>query len=210
MAAVRQFLDMIVKGCTGQWVIPLTNRSEIEKPPDPLFINLSVPSFIWRSKMRKSNWKIFITVLFLAIVLCLGAYASNIGGEKTKKSLPPGSQGASCCTNGYEPSGTYSNLRGDEIRRLREERSLFLQKIKKLRQSYDEKAIKLNDELSKKNPNAEITARIHGDISDLRAQLAKEHNTYLNKIKKINPNLLQGSCSTTSKRSSVGAGCCSQ
>jgi hypothetical protein len=161
--------------------------------------------------MRKSNWKILITVFFLAVVLSLGAYASNIGGKKTDKSLTPGSQGANCCASGYESSGTDSNLREDEMRRLREERSLFLQKIEPLRRSYYEKAIKLNDELSKKNPNAEITAKINGEISNLRTLLAKEHTEYLNKVKKINPYLLQGSCnSTTSTRPSAGASCCAQ
>ena len=67
----------------------------------------------------------------------------------------------------YDSGGINSNLKEDDIRRLREERSLFLQKIEPLRQSYYEKANTLNDELSKKNPNAEITARIHGDISGL-------------------------------------------
>ena len=85
-----------------------------------------------------------------------------IGEEKTGKSLQPGTPGASCCAGGYDSGGTNSNLREDDIKKLREERSLFLQKIEPLRQSYYEKAIKLNDELSKKNPNAEITARMQG------------------------------------------------
>ena len=35
IAAVRQFLDMIVKACTGEWAILQVNRAEIEKLPDP-------------------------------------------------------------------------------------------------------------------------------------------------------------------------------
>ena len=161
--------------------------------------------------MRKSTGKIFIMVLFLAAVISLGAYAAGDSDEKIDKGIQQDSQGASCCAGGYDSGGINSNLKEDDMRRLREERSLFLQKIEPLRQSYYEKAITLNDELSKKNPNAEITARIHGDISNLRAQLAKEQTEYLIKIKKINPNLLQGSCnSTPSNRSSSGASCCAQ
>jgi len=156
--------------------------------------------------MKKTTGKIFILVLFLAAIVSLGAYAANEGGEKTGTSIQPGTQGASCCAG-----GTSSNLREDDIKKLRKERSLFLQKIEPLRQSYYEKSITLNDELSKKNPNAEVTARIEGDISNLRAQLAKERSKYLIKVKKISPSLLQGSCSSaTSDRSSNGASCCSQ
>jgi hypothetical protein len=35
IAAVRQFLDMIVKACTGEWAILQANRAEIEKLTDP-------------------------------------------------------------------------------------------------------------------------------------------------------------------------------
>ncbi len=161
--------------------------------------------------MKKSTGKIFILVLFLAAIVSLGAYAANEGGEKTGTSLQPGTQGASCCAGGSDSGGTSSNLREDEIKKLRKERSLFLQKIEPLRQSYYEKSVTLNDELSKKNPDAELAAKMQGDISDLRAQLANEQMEYLIKIKKINPSLLQGSCSsTTSNRSSNGASCCSQ
>jgi len=161
--------------------------------------------------MKKTTGKIFILVLFLAAIVSLGAYAANEGGEKTGTSIQPGTQGASCCAGGYDSGGTSSNLREDDIKKLRKERSLFLQKIEPLRQSYYEKSITLNDELSKKNPNAEVTARIEGDISNLRAQLAKERSKYLIKVKKISPSLLQGSCSSaTSDRSSNGASCCSQ
>ena len=161
--------------------------------------------------MKKSTGKIFILVLFLAAIVTLGADAANEGEEKTGTSLQPGTQGASCCAGGYDSGGTSSNLREDDIKKLRKERSLFLQKIEPLRQSYYEKSVTLNDELSKKNPDAELAAKMQGDISDLRAQLANEQMKYLIKIKKINPSLLQGSCSsTTSNRSSNGASCCSQ
>lgn len=161
--------------------------------------------------MRKSTMKIFIMVLILAVVVSLGAYAANEGGEKTDKRLQSGAQGASCCASGYDSRDTGSNLREDDIKKLREERSLFLQKIEPLRQSYYEKSVTLRDELNKKNPDAEIAARIQGDISDLRAQLADEQTKYIIKVKKINPNLLQGSCnSATSNKSSVGASCCQE
>ena len=161
--------------------------------------------------MRKSNRKIFIMVLVLAVVVSLGAYAANEGGEKTDKRVQSGAQGASCCASGYDSRGTDSNLREDDIRKLREERSLFFQKIEPLRQSFYEKSDTLRDELNKNNPDTEITARMQGDISDLRAQLAKERTKYFIKIKEINPNLLQGSCnSAISNKSSVGASCCQQ
>jgi hypothetical protein len=52
---------------------------------------------------------------------------------------------------------------------------------------------------------------MQGDISDLRAQLADEQTKYIIKVKKINPNLLQGSCnSATSNKSSIGASCCQE
>jgi len=161
--------------------------------------------------MRKSTGKIFIMVLFLAAILSLGAYAANIAGEKTVKSLQPVAQGASCCAGGYDSRGTGSNLREDDIKKLREERSLFLQTIEPLRQSFYEKSDTLRDELGKKNPDTEITARMQEDISNLRAQLAKERTKYFIKIKEINPNLLQGSCNSgSSNKSSVGASCCQQ
>ena len=161
--------------------------------------------------MSKSIGMIFIVVLFLAAVISLGAYAAGDGDEKIDKRIQQDPQGASCCAGGYDSQGANSNLQEDDIKKLSEERNLFLQKIEPLRQSYYEKAIKLNDELNKKNPNAEITARIQGDISNLRTQLVMERTKYLIKIKKINPNLLQGSCnSTTSNRSSSGASCCAQ
>ena len=161
--------------------------------------------------MRKSNRKIFIMVLILAVVVSLGAYAANEGGEKTDKRVQPGAQGASCCASGYDSRGTDSNLKEDDIKKLREERSLFLQTIEPLRQSYYEKSVTLRDELRKKDPDTEIAASIQGDISDLHAQLAKERIKYIIKVKKINPNLLQGSCnSATSNKSSTGASCCQQ
>ena len=161
--------------------------------------------------MRKSTMKIFIMVLFLAAVVSLVAYAANEGGEKTDQRVQPGAQGASCCAGGYDSRGTGSNLREDDIKKLREERSLFLQKIEPLKQSYYEKSVTLRDELGKKNPDAEIAARMQGDISDLRAQLADEQTKYIIKVKKINPNLLQGSCnSATSNNSSTGASCCQE
>jgi len=161
--------------------------------------------------MRKSTGKIFIMVLFLAAILSLGAYAANIGGEKTVKSVQPVAQGASCCAGGYDSRGTDNKLREDDIRKLREERSLFLQKIEPLRQSYYKKSNMLNDELNKENPDTEIAARMQGDISDLRAQLVKERTKYFIKIKEINPNLLQGSCnSATSNNSPTGASCCQE
>ena len=121
--------------------------------------------------MRKSIGMIFILILFLAAVISLGAYAAGDDDEKIdKRAQDP--QGASCCAGGYDSQGINSNLKEDDIKKLSEERSLFLQKIEPLRQSYYEKASKLNDELNKKNPNAEITARIKGDISNLRTQLA--------------------------------------
>lgn len=161
--------------------------------------------------MRKSTMKIFIMVLFLAAVVSLGAYAAGGIEEKIDKRVQQDPQGASCCAGGYDSRGTGSNLREDDIKKLREERSLFLQKIEPLRQSYYEKSVTLRDELGKKNPNAEIAARMQGDISDLRAQLADEQTKYIIKVKKINPNLLQGSCnSATSNKSSIGASCCQQ
>lgn len=161
--------------------------------------------------MRKSTMKIFIMVLFLAAVVSLGAYAAGGIEEKIDKRVQQDPQGASCCAGGYDSRGTGSNLREDDIKKLREERSLFLQKIEPLRQSYYEKSVTLRDELGKKNPDAEIAARMQGDISDLRAQLADEQTKYIIKVKKINPNLLQGSCnSATSNKSSVGASCCQE
>ncbi len=161
--------------------------------------------------MRKSTMKIFIIVLFLAAVVSLGAYAAGGIEEKIDKRVQQDPQGASCCAGGYDSRGTGSNLREDDIKKLREERSLFLQKIEPLRQSYYEKSVTLRDELGKKNPDAEIAARMQGDISDLRAQLADEQTKYIIKVKKINPNLLQGSCnSATSNNSSTGASCCQQ
>jgi hypothetical protein len=161
--------------------------------------------------MRKSTMKIFIMVLFLAAVVSLGAYAAGGIEEKIDKRVQQDPQGASCCAGGYDSRGTGSNLREDDIKKLREERSLFLQKIEPLRQSYYEKSVTLRDELGKKNPDAEIAARMQGDISDLRAQLADEQTKYIIKVKKINPNLLQGSCnSATSNKSSIGASCCQE
>ena len=161
--------------------------------------------------MRKSTMKIFIMVLFLAAVVSLGAYAAGGIEEKIDKRVQQDPQGASCCAGGYDSRDTGSNLREDDIRKLREERSLFLQKIEPLRQSYYEKSVTLRDELGKKNPDAEIAARMQGDISDLRAQLADEQTKYIIKVKKINPNLLQGSCnSATSNKSSIGASCCQE
>jgi len=161
--------------------------------------------------MRKSTRKIFIMVLFLAAVVSLGAYAAGGIEEKIDKRVQQDPQGASCCAGGYDSRGTGSNLREDDIKKLREERSLFLQKIEPLRQSYYEKSVTLRDELGKKNPDAEIAARMQGDISDLRAQLADEQTKYIIKVKKINPNLLQGSCnSATSNKSSIGASCCQE
>ena len=158
--------------------------------------------------MRKSTMKIFIMVLFLAAVVSLGAYAAGGIEEKIDKRVQQDPQGASCCAGGYDSRGTGSNLREDDIKKLREERSLFLQKIEPLRQSYYEKSVTLRDELGKKNPDAEIAARMQGDISDLRAQLADEQTKYIIKVKKISPNLLQGSCnSATSNKSSIGASC---
>ena len=46
--------------------------------------------------MRKSNRKIFIMALILAVVVSLGAYAANEGWEETDKSVQSGAQGASC------------------------------------------------------------------------------------------------------------------
>ncbi len=158
--------------------------------------------------MRKVNRKIFIMVLFLTAVVSLGAYAASGGEEKTDKRVQ---QGASCCGGGYDSRGTDSDLREDDIKKLREERSLFLQKIEPLRQSFYEKSDTLRGELNKKNPDTELAARMQGDISDLRAQLAKERTKYFIKIKEINPNLLQGSCnSATSNKSPTGASCCQQ
>ena len=161
--------------------------------------------------MRKSTIKIFIMVLILAVVVSLGAYAANEGGDKTDKRVQPDTQGSNCCAGGYNSRGTDSDLKEDDIRKLREERNLFLQTIEPLRQSFYEKSDALRDELGKKNPDAEIAARMQGDISDLRAQLADEQTKYIIKVKKINPNLLQGSCnSATSNSSSTGASCCQQ
>ena len=161
--------------------------------------------------MKKSTRKIFIMVLFIAAAVSLGAYAANEGGEKTEKPAQPGAQSASCCAGGYDSRGIGSNLREDDIRKLNEERSLFLQTIVPLRQGIYEKSVTLKDELDKENPDTDIAARIREDISDLHAQLAKKRTKYLIKIKEINPNLLQGSCnSATSNRSSIGASCCQQ
>jgi len=35
IAAVRKFLDIIVKDCTGEWAVSQTNKTEIEKLLDP-------------------------------------------------------------------------------------------------------------------------------------------------------------------------------
>ena len=159
--------------------------------------------------MRKSNGKLIIMVLFLAAVVSFGAYAASGGEAKTDKRIQQDALNAGCCAGGYDSRSSGSNLGEDDIRKLSEERSLFLQTIKPLRQGVYEKSVTLRDELNKENPDTEIAASIQGDISDLHAQLAKERIKYLIKIKEINPNLLQGSCnSVTSNKSSIEASCC--
>jgi hypothetical protein len=75
IAAVRLFLDIIVKACTGKWALPQTSRVEIEKLSDPSF------SF-------KSAFQIFIPLhgkklLFFIITFLTGRDYITLGTSST-------------------------------------------------------------------------------------------------------------------------------
>ena len=93
---------------------------------------------------------------------------------------------------GYGEPGPFGNLSEDEIKKLDEERTAFIEATKGLRQDVYQKKLELASELAKQNPDAAKAAALQKEISDVKAQLAQKHLDHFLRIRKINPDFGRG------------------
>jgi Spy/CpxP family protein refolding chaperone len=85
-----------------------------------------------------------------------------------------------------------ANLTDDQIKQMESERNAFLSATKDIRQQLNEKRQALHTELAKQTPDAATAATLQKGISDLQAQFDQKRLTHILKMKKIDPNFVEG------------------
>jgi len=130
------------------------------------------------------NYMSFIkSVLILSTIVFLGftVPASADGG------MGYGHQG--WMHQGWASPGfdAWSNLSEEEFKKLYEERNVFFEETKKLRQRLYAKELDLRSILARENPDAQKAARLQKEISELEAQLDQKRLGHLIKMRKISP-----------------------
>jgi len=81
-----------------------------------------------------------------------------------------------------------SNLNVEDKNELDKERQAFFSETQGLRQDIHQKRLELQSELAKKNPDAQIAAGLHKEISKLTEEFDQRRIAFFLKMKKINPN----------------------
>jgi hypothetical protein len=90
---------------------------------------------------------------------------------------------------GYDPWG---NLSEDEIKQIEEQRKVFFEATKEIRQQLYQKRLEIRSELAKKNPDAERAVELQKEISALKGQMGRQRLDHILKLKKINPDVGRG------------------
>jgi Spy/CpxP family protein refolding chaperone len=130
------------------------------------------------------NYMDFIkSVLILSTIVFLGftAPASADGGMGYGH---PGWMHQGWGSPGF---GAWSNLSEEEFKKLYEERNVFFEETKELRQRLYEKELDLKSVLARENPDAQKAARLQKEISELEAQFDQKRLGHLIKMRKISP-----------------------
>ncbi len=112
-----------------------------------------------------------------AVVVLMGLGVNAFAGTGTG----PGSPGMGS-----------ANLTDDQIKQMESERNAFLSSTKDIRQQLNEKRQALHTELAKQTPDAATAAALQKGISDLQAQFEQKRLTHILKMKKIDPNFVEG------------------
>jgi hypothetical protein len=88
--------------------------------------------------------------------------------------------------------GAGANLTDDQIKQMESERNAFQTTTKDIREQLNEKRMALNTELAKQAPDAATATSLQKGISDLQAQFDQKRLTHILKMKKIDPNFVEG------------------
>ena len=130
------------------------------------------------------NYMGFIkSVLILSTIVFLGFTAP----ASADRGMGYGHQGWMHQGWGSPGFGAWSNLSEEEFKKLYEERNVFFEETKELRQRLYEKELDLKSVLARENPDAQKGARLQKEISELEAQFDQKHLGHLIKMRKISP-----------------------
>ena len=83
----------------------------------------------------------------------------------------PGWHHQGCGPRGYD---SWGNLSEDQLKQIEEERKAFFDATKEIRQQLYQKRLEIRSELAKKNPDAEVAAKLQKEISALKAQMGQK------------------------------------
>jgi Spy/CpxP family protein refolding chaperone len=118
-------------------------------------------------------------VVIGAVLLLLGSGGNAFAGM----GKGPGNPGM---------GGPSANLTEDQIKQMETERNSFQTATKDIRQQLNEKRQALHTELAKQTPDAAAAASLQKGISDLQAQFDQKRLAHILKMKKIDPNFVEG------------------
>jgi len=119
---------------------------------------------------------LLIVVTIAAILLVGFLIFGNTGVDVTYKKPISASQGV-------------GNLSDESQNDLAKERQAFFSETQDLRQEIHKKRVELQNELSKKNPDAQKAVALHKDISKLAEEFDQKRLAFILKMKKINPDI---------------------
>lgn len=90
---------------------------------------------------------------------------------------------------GFRGYGYAGDLSDEDIKKLDEQRQVFFEGTKNLRNDLYQKKLELRSELAKQNPDSPKAVKIQKEISELKTQLDQKRIEHMLEMKKINPNV---------------------
>ncbi|UCF94813.1 MAG: periplasmic heavy metal sensor [Desulfobacterales bacterium] len=128
-------------------------------------------------------------ILATAIVAIVGFAATSFAGWGRGGGGFCGGPGAGWGPGprGYGDQGYSSDLSDEEIAKLNEERSAFLQDTRELRDTLYQKELELRSELAKQDPDPEKAKGLQKEISDLEGQLDQKRLEHRLQMRKTYP-----------------------
>jgi hypothetical protein len=134
-------------------------------------------------------------VILLASIFILGSgtlvFADRYKGCGYQGTMHPG-QGRHHQRYGGPGYGNFGNFSEEEIKKLNEEHTAFMEATKDLQRQIYQKQLELASELAKQNPDATAAATLQQEISNVLAQLAQMHLEHFLRVQKINPDTGRG------------------
>ncbi len=143
-------------------------------------------------KIKNLSKTLFVLTLVAIIGIGATAFAGKVKGNAryAQSGQEYGQYG--CDGSGYGRGhgnpGFMGNLNEEEIKKLNEERSAFINATQDLRRNIYQKRLELKIELAKKNPDSKKAAALQKELSGLKGQLGQKRTEHRIKMSKINPN----------------------